>query len=310
MKRRTYAFFVAAAVLLIAVTSRTTATAAEAQPSGKATRYTLRYQFQPGAILRWKVEHQANVETTISGTTQTAETDSKSIKVWKVRGAEPGGPFTIEYSVENLEMRQRLTGREEVRYNSQTDNKPPVGFEDVAKTVGIPLSVVTLNAQGSVLERQDKRPRAANQQQEGQITIPLPKHPVAIGDQWKLPYEIDVTLRDGRHKKVRTRQVYTLKRVAHGVATLGVETQILTPIDDKAVEAQLVQRENAGEVHFDIKQGRIVGQQMDLDKHVVGFSGPASSLHYVTRFSETLMRDTPQTARKLKPVAGPTLPPR
>ena len=277
---------------------------------GTSERYTLRYQFHPGETIRWKVVHRANVKTTISGTTQTAETISESVKVWRVIGAEPGGPFTIEYSVENLDMRQRLTGRKEVRYNSRTDKVPPVGFEDVAKTVGVPLSIVKLDARGNVIERKDKRPRPGNDAHQNQLTVPFPEKPVAVGQQWKLPYEIDITLRDGQHKKIRTRQVFTLKSVRHGIATIGVETQVLTPITDKAVEAQLVQRENAGDVRFDIEAGRVIGQKMELDKHVVGFSGPASSLHYVTRFTEELIRNADRTAKKPKPVAGPVLPSR
>ena len=35
--------------------------------------------------------------------------------------------------------------------------------------------------------------------------------------------------------------------------------------------------------------GRILSQQMDLDKHLVGFRGETSSLHYVTRFTEELL---------------------
>ena len=38
--------------------------------------------------------------------------------------------------------------------------------------------------------------------------------------------------------------------------------------------------------------GRIIGQQIDTDKHVVGFRGQASSLHYVNRFSEQWIPET------------------
>ena len=55
-------------------------------------------------------------------------------------------------------------------------------------------------------------------------------------------------------------------------------------MNNPAIEAQIVQREGSGVVRFDIEAGRIIGQQMDVDKHVVGFRGEASSIHYVTRF--------------------------
>ncbi len=59
-----------------------------------------------------------------------------------------------------------------------------------------------------------------------------------------------------------------------------------------------MQREAAGRVRFDIDAGRILGQQMDIDKHVVGFRGDASSLHCLTRFTETLLTEEPKTAQR------------
>jgi hypothetical protein len=48
---------------------------------------------------------------------------------------------------------------------------------------------------------------------------------------------------------------------------------------------------STGWVKFDLEAGRVVSQQLELDKHVVGFNGPASSMHYVTRVTETLLGD-------------------
>ena len=55
-----------------------------------------------------------------------------------------------------------------------------------------------------------------------------------------------------------------------------------------------MQREAAGRVRFDIDAGRILSQQIDIDKHVVGFRGDASSIHYVNRFSEHLLPESGQ----------------
>ena len=60
----------------------------------------------------------------------------------------------------------------------------------------------------------------------------------------------------------------------------------------------MVEREAAGRVRFDIDAGRILGQQMDIDKHVVGFRGEASSIHYVNRFCERLLPEQARTAKR------------
>src|SRR5262249_42858672 len=94
-------------------------------------------------------------------------------------------------------------------------------------------------------------------------------------------------------------------------ATIQIETQIVTPLNDPAIEAQLVQRMTSGSVRFDIEKGRLISQQMDLDRHVIGFSGAASSMHCVTRFTEQFLpdrTDAPQVSVKPeKPAAKPSL---
>jgi hypothetical protein len=146
-----------------------------------------------------------------------------------------------------------------------------------------------------VLQRKDRSKKtvaAASESSpptEGWITIPLPDEAVAIGHTWSLPQDIDVPLPSGAIKKIKAVQQFVLEDVKTGVATIRVSTVILTPVLDPAVESQLVQREAAGKVRFDIDAGRILSQQMDIDKHVIGIRGDASSIHYVNRFSERLL---------------------
>ena len=67
-----------------------------------------------------------------------------------------------------------------------------------------------------------------------------------------------------------------------------------------ARSAQLVQRESNGTVKFDIDAGRVLSQQIDLDRRVVGYPNQASSMHYRTRFTEELLKGDVATAAKLK----------
>jgi hypothetical protein len=286
--------------------------------AGEPEKYTLRYKFHPGETIRWEVEHRSNVRATVSGTTKKTETLSISVKQWRVTDVRSDGAATFEHSVEWIDMRQKLTGSPEVRYNSRTDANPPVGFEDAAKLVGVKLSVVTIDAVGKVLhhDRIKAKPQAASSswggsstaaptganptsgQSDGWMTIPLPEEPVPVGHTWSLPQYIDIPLPSGGTKRIKAIQQFTLEDVKTGVATIQVSTEILTPITDPAIESQLIQREAAGRVRLDIDAGRVMGQQMDIDKHVVGFRGGASSIHYVNRFSERLLPEQVRTAEK------------
>ncbi|NQT41494.1 MAG: hypothetical protein HQ581_28655 [Planctomycetes bacterium] len=265
---------------------------------GEPELYRLRYQFSPGEVLRWDVSHLATVRTTIGGTTQTAETLTESVKAWKVTEVDDEKNITFVHSVESVKMQQKLTGRKELAYDSTTDAVVPPGFEQVAQSIGVPLTTVTIDPLGNVIRRHEETLRPG-QQQDGQLTIPLPEKPIAVGHLWSFPHEIVLPLQGGGFKTVKTRQDFELEEVSTGVATIRVSTKILTPISDPSVEAQLIQRQSAGTVRFDVDAGRILGQEMGLDRKVHDFQTKGSLLHYMTRFTEEIHPDRPQTARRL-----------
>lgn len=266
-----------------------------------AQKYDLKYKFTAGESVRTQVVHRAKVQTTIQGSSQTAETESRSVKVWVVQNVGDDGTVTFEHRVENIDMWQRTSGRKEIRYNSETDKEVPAGYEHVAEAVGVPLSTVTMDSRGTIVKRKENQ--ALPTTVSTQMTMPLPDGPIAVGESWSSPIDIEVTTKEGLAKKIETRQKFTLESVSDDVATIHVESQILTPIHDPSIEAQLIQRLSEGTVKFDIAAGRVLSQQLDLDRHVIGFSGAASSMHYVTRFTEELLPPE-RTVRKSRKSAA------
>lgn len=281
------------------------AVCAEDPPAAASEKYDLKYKFRAGETVRWKVEHRAKIRTTVSGTTQTAETESHSVKLWTIKqlGAKTGN-IEFVHSVESILMKQRLSGRQEEVYDSTKDSAPPLAFQEVAKSVGVPLSQVRIDSQGRVIERVNHSSQAGGN--DSQIAVPLPEQPIAVGETWSLPTEVELKLDSGAVKKVQTRQQFTLEEVKNGVAVIRTETIILTPVRDPALEAQLVQRQSAGTIRFDIERGRVLSQELSQDKQVVGFRGEASALNYEARFKETLLSDGDLASR---PKAGPEPPP-
>jgi len=122
----------------------------------------------------------------------------------------------------------------------------------------------------------------------GELTLPLPKDPIAIGERWSVPREIRVKLESGKQKSIKVREVYTLDKVATGVATLLIRTEVLTPVKEQAVRAQLIQQLSQGKIKFDIDRGRLISKNLDWQEEVVGFRGADTSLNYDGRFTEEL----------------------
>lgn len=292
---------------LLLCNDRTTfADEAKAPATDDAGKVLLEYRFEPGEVIRWQVEHRANIRSTVAGTTQTAETISRSVKAWRVEEASDHS-ITFVHMVESVDMRQKLTGRQEVRYNSQTDAEVPVGFQDAAKNVGVPLTVVTMDPRGVVLKRDEKSERAASQL--SQITVQLPAEAIEVGHVWKVPFDVQASSRDGRVAQIKAQQRMELESVENGIATIRFATQILTPIHDPVIEAQVIQGQSEGKIRFDIARGRIIEQQSDLDKRVHGFQGEASTLHYITRFTEELLTEA-EAEVATRAVIGPAPPPK
>jgi len=284
-------------LLLLGLCAPAIVTAAQAPAAApdSGAKFTLRYRFEPGETLRWKVTHRNRTRTTVSGTTRSAETTSVSVKVWQVKEIRPDGTATFVHSVEDVDMWQKMTDQAEVRYDSQQQGKAPRGFEHVAQSVGVPLATVTMNPEGRVLKRERHEAKAAAKS-KGPVAIPLPEGPVAVGERWSKTEEIRVRPNMGSFRTIKARQTFELEEVETGVATIRVSTQILTPIDDPAVEWQVVQHEKRGTVRFDVEAGRILSQHLEVDRRVVGFRGETSSLHYATQFDEELLPEVAATA--------------
>ncbi len=251
--------------------------------------YTLRYRFRPGEVVRWEVEHRATVRTTVGGTTQTAETRSRSLKVWKILKVD-AKRITFTNQVQWVQMTQWVTGRERITYDSRRDREPPPGMEHVGRSVGQPLAEITIDPLGHVLRRENKK--MAPLGESPKITIPLPEEPVRVGQSWQFDEPVILKREDKTVARVRTRQKLVLKSVEDGVATIYVETILLDPVRDPVIEAQLVQRFTKGWVKFHIARGRILQQQFDLDRRVIGHIGPNSGMHYRMHFVEKLVEGT------------------
>jgi hypothetical protein len=105
----------------------------------------------------------------------------------------------------------------------------------------------------------------------GDITVPFPppeQQPLKAGTTWSIPDELRMATDDGPIKKIQTQQQYRLMKVNAGVATIAVETQILTPVNDPKLQSQLVQKLQKGTIEFDVDAGRLIRKQMDIDEQV------------------------------------------
>jgi len=261
------------------------ATAAAAAPS---EAYLLRYRFRSGDAIASRVAHRALTETTMNGVTQTVETRTDSTKTWNVVAVDAAGRATLEQSVDDVTMTSRTSDRGEVRWASDDEAEPPPGYEGVRQSLGVPLVRMQVSPDGRILERRELRPCPATATGD-LVVVPLPAEAVPEGYEWVVRDEVVVEVPNGPRKAVRTRLRYRLERVENGLATIAVDTTVLTPVDDPRIAARLLERIWDGTISFDIEAGRITDRRTAIDRRVVGFGGPQSSVRYKASLEERLL---------------------
>ncbi len=140
----------------------------------------------------------------------------------------------------------------------------------------------------------------------GDITLPVPSKPIAIGATWEIPRELHIRRDDGTIKKVRFSELFRLDKVSEGVATVAVRSEMITAVTDPKEEAQVLQQLSNGTIRFDIDAGRMISKELAWDKTVVGFAGEGSVMDYSARLEERVTdakKDMRSRASASKPKA-------
>ena len=247
----------------------------------------LRYRFRVGDRIDMDVAHRAVTETTMNGVTQTVETMTDSLKTWKVVAVDAAGRATLEHSVDDVVMTSRTSDKGEVRWASAGTADPPPGYEGVRQSLGVTLSRLVIDPTGRMLDRRELRPCPPAATGD-LVVVPLPDEPVTAGATWTIPQEVVVEAPGAGRKAVKTRLRYRLDGVRDGLATIRVDTTVLTPVDDPRLEARLLERIWDGTIVFDVEAGRVVSRRTGIDRRVVGFGGPQSSVRYKSSLEEKL----------------------
>lgn len=251
--------------------------------------YLLRHQLNPNQKIRYEVTHVAKTKTRINGTEEIANVHTTSVRSWDVREVQPS-KMTFDHQIESVSMTQQNGDQKEVRWDSVSGEQPPSIFSVVAEQIGKPLATVTINEKGDEIHR-ESHAGSKSSLGMGALTLSLPAESVAIGTRWTVPSEIRARTDDGLVKVIKIRQVYTLKKVKAGVATIDVKSETLTPITKESIKAQVVQQLSNGSIRFDIDNGYLLGKELNWDETVVGFQGAGSMMEYRARMTEELVQN-------------------
>ena len=253
----------------------------------------LRYKFSSGETISVEVSHRAITETTMNGTTQHVETATDSIKSWRINHVDQDGLATLEHLVDHVKMTTRTSGMESVQWDSDSQEAPPEGYEGVQLGLGKPLSELKIDSCGRIMNRKNFFPTTPSNTGDLMV-VPLPDTPVTTGTTWTVPDTIIIELPGGARKSIRTRLRYKVTKLEDDRASIKVDTTVLTPIHDTQTESRLLERIWSGQITFDINRGCVLERSVHVDRRVIGFHGPSSSIRYKASREEHLISDSSQ----------------
>lgn len=296
--------------------------AAPATSAAPAT-FALAFKFQPNQVVRYEVRQHSEITTVHGGLTEVVRNESESRRVYRVAEVTKTGEGDLELSLEWVHMVARFDEASPIEFQSDDPAKHPAKFNHILETIGHPQARIRFSTAGRPLKVSPLKPvpaasagpgiaaapgasafDSADASQESYL-IPLPEQPVAIGDSWTERFDV-VVREDKLPVRIAMQRKYTLAAVADGKATIAFRTAILTPVQAAALSAQLIQRETAGKLVFDMVGGLIVSRDVSVDSTVREPFGTGSSMRAVSTFREKLLppiaaaRETPTATANSK----------
>ena len=236
----------------------------------EAKTYQLRYHFVAGQ--EWHYVSQTDSEFTVQfqQAKDTVPHTSMFLRHVTVLKANPDGSAEVELLLDKARMTAENAGVSSL-YDSEDPEHVPTEFTNVHASLGLPRRAF-ISAQGKVHVDSEKA--------VSELLIQLPDTPVAVGATWKEKTEVSIQVDDDSklQRVVQLQRRYELKSVENGIATIGVTTACLSPINNPYQESMLIQRKPSGVLKFDIGRGCLVDRQLVIDDQVVGNQGPGSAL--------------------------------
>lgn len=248
--------------------------------------YTLQFQFAKGESSHYAVRQQNELEVEYNEVAEKTRSQANSVRHFKVLDVDSEGVATLELCIDRCYMTATQNGTTVTYDSTKPEAEVPSQFYQVAAMLGRPSVQIKMSPNGKVVGITSLLGQAVDSltadDQKLDVLFTLPEKPVAIGDQWSETSKAEVAaaaaIVGGAKESVTILRKYTLTGVKEGVATIGLQTIILTPNIDAEKQTQLVQKLWKGEIRFDIAKGRMLARRQEISEEVAGFSNKTGLL--------------------------------
>ena len=117
--------------------------------NGADETVTLRYRFEPGQSVYYRVDNESQFQEQFGTADETVKHSSQSLKHYTVISVEQDGSAVIELAIDRAQM-QAVQNGGKATYDSASNQEPPEAFKGIQETIGRPWVRLHVTATGRV----------------------------------------------------------------------------------------------------------------------------------------------------------------
>lgn len=300
---------------------------APAPAAGDQQAVSLRYQFAPGQVLRYRSEQKMTLEAQLGQSRRVDVSEVKQTRKFTVQDVQSSGDAELSMQFEHVWMRKQVDDGQPQDFDSgMKPGEVPEAFRGVAHSLRGSAPRFFLTRLGQTAIRSEVRqaggevrpslpspvdseeesggdnPRTKPVQQAaagtggqskdpGSFLMLLPEAPVQVGDTWK--EEIPLTVRAGVDStlQVSILRTYRLEKLEAGVAHVSFRSSLRSPSRSTVIHSQLIQATPSGSFVFDVQRGLMLSREFRYSETVIGALGAESLLSSFGTQTEVLLAD-------------------
>jgi hypothetical protein len=308
-----------------APTAESSAATTDAPAEAAPAMWVLQYKFLPEQKLHYRTTEKKTLLGEIDGNRKVDVSELRMGRVFTVQSVDADGTAQIAMQFDEVWMSRKVNDDPAVEFDARMKpSEIPNEFRNVAHSLKGGATRYAITSRGLPAEKETGQPSEADSQpaaktveqaslvepdttdsgvttiaaagtagsrkqdQTTSFLMPMPEHPVAVGDRWKETIPVTIRVTAEFNREVQILRTYRLESVEKGIANISFWSSIASPVKGPTMMSQLIQATPRGTMVFDVERGVMTRREMRYDQSVPGVFGSGSLLTSVGTTIEEL----------------------
>ena len=257
--------------------------------ANSAAGVLLRFSFQEGEILRYRMTQVGELKATVREKTESTLTRVEQVRRFTVTAVDESHDADVQMKFESVRMSVRADdGQPVIYYNGmkaaevprifrETDfriRRGPVPF--VARPMGPAMNTEAYEEAGKSESQEDLEPPHVD------VAIPLPEVPVTVGETWTSYAVVPVRIREGVMRNIRLLTTWKLASFENNEARITFSTSPERTPRSPLIQGQLIDAYPRGHVVLNTESGKLTKRVIRNEKSVYHAAGPDTAADVIS----------------------------